>query len=277
MITKYRLFESNENKNLSDEEFLKLYKENCTQHSWSNLNTIYRSFDGKKENYYLDPNKKFFGKTYTQDGKKFRQGAYAELPFYNLFINHDPLWKEYPKRQLICSTNIPREFSTYNYIIIPYDNAKIGVVPSEDIHDDFVSVPGINSLFDFFHNIFFMFENLRDILDIPSEKQLLKYNYNDLCSLLNDLYNQVVSSTTHLKLLDEDEWMGLKPKYLPDLLNVDYIRKNIMNPDKLNFDVLDYNDFKNHKLENNEVWTDSKVLIIYSENKNLERIKELTT
>lgn len=128
MITKFENFNYNENEEyfriLSDEELIELYKKNCTQHSWKK-SQIYRSVSAFKENYFLNPNEAFFNNTYTQDGKKYRIGAYAEYPYYNLLINHDPSWSDFPKRQLICSTNTSLIYGSNFYLIIPYDNARL--------------------------------------------------------------------------------------------------------------------------------------------------------
>ena len=56
--------------------------------------------------------------------------------YYTLIIDNDPRWKKFPRRSksIICSTDKNRA-SSYGSVfrVIPYDTAKIGIVPASDI------------------------------------------------------------------------------------------------------------------------------------------------
>src|SRR5574343_189835 len=52
--------------------------------------------------------------------------------YYTMLINHLDVWKDYPKRELICSLK-PRFGGEYR--IIPFDGSKWVIVPKHDIQD----------------------------------------------------------------------------------------------------------------------------------------------
>ena len=59
------------------------------------------------------------------------------LNYYTHIINHDPLWKSFPKRQVIASlyTAMGPTSSSMSFIIFPYDGVKIGWCPDYDLWD----------------------------------------------------------------------------------------------------------------------------------------------
>lgn len=59
--------------------------------------------------------------------------------YYTRIINDDPLWKGYPRRQVICTLRKGREVQpdTVKFIIFPYDSTKIGVCSTDDMWDSF--------------------------------------------------------------------------------------------------------------------------------------------
>jgi len=62
--------------------------------------------------------------------------------YYTLLIDNLKVWSAYPKRSrsIVCSTNIGKA-SGYGelYIVFPYNTAKIGVCPTDDIWDSIQS------------------------------------------------------------------------------------------------------------------------------------------
>ena len=125
----YKLFENNEN----IYEIIQLFKDNCKEFLFDDTK-IFRSVNINKK--WLKWNKSLTKSTYLYKGKKFRNSAYMNGEnTYTFIINHTEPWKNYPKRELICSLNTIRAFSNSFYRVIPYDNTKWGVVPSNDIQD----------------------------------------------------------------------------------------------------------------------------------------------
>jgi hypothetical protein len=58
----------------------------------------------------------------------------SSLNYHNEIINHDPSWKAYPKREVICTTSKEMAMDYGNvYLVLPTENAKIGICPKPDI------------------------------------------------------------------------------------------------------------------------------------------------
>jgi len=102
-----------------NEELLK-----CDSVSDNVYHKIYRSVD-LYDPYYLIKN--------STPGFE-RISAYAPN-HYTLFINHSPLWEDYPKRNFICSYNRQAGFGDTIYVVIPYKNSKWGICPTNDIQN----------------------------------------------------------------------------------------------------------------------------------------------
>jgi len=111
---------------INEDEFLKLFRENCKKFSFDDMPII-------KEHTYNAINTGYghqgdnFKSYYMHWGKKYRHSAYSPNT-YTLLINHLKAWRLFPSRNVICSTqriNInPNPFR-----VIPYDNSKWGIVP----------------------------------------------------------------------------------------------------------------------------------------------------
>jgi hypothetical protein len=100
---------------------------------FKNGNTIYRGVYLDGANYaYINPKK----------GSP-RESAYAGHNYYTLLIDNLKEWKKFPKRSrsIVCSTDRAKAEdyggSRNTYIVLPYDGAKIGVCPSDDIFYSF--------------------------------------------------------------------------------------------------------------------------------------------
>jgi hypothetical protein len=68
--------------------------------------------------------------------------------YYTHIINNDPLWKKFPRRQVICSLIIGDQGFTggLRYKVFPFDSTKIGIAPKDDIWDSFYNLrkAGVN-------------------------------------------------------------------------------------------------------------------------------------
>jgi hypothetical protein len=77
---------------------------------------------------------------YFVDSKKYEtRMSLNTLNYYTLIINNDPSWKKFPKRNIIAKTR--DDFYRLRYLILPYDNVKIGVCSDRDIWFSFKNIP----------------------------------------------------------------------------------------------------------------------------------------
>ena len=64
------------------------------------------------------------------------------LNYYTLIINDDPIWKKYPRRQVIGSyrSDGTKMEDPSVYIIFPYNTTSVGVCPTDDMWDAFYNI-----------------------------------------------------------------------------------------------------------------------------------------
>lgn len=102
---------------------------------------LYRGMRTKSDYSLLDPSK-----------FETRQSANTSN-HYTLFINNHPMWKDYPKREIICSTDegYAEDYGDL-HLILPENGAKIGICSAEDIWDS-MNVLDLNTELDLEYNI----------------------------------------------------------------------------------------------------------------------------
>ena len=96
--------------------------------AFNNGTTIWRGIDEVVPYYLIKPL-----------SNDFRESRNTEN-YYTLIINNHPSWSKFPKRQIICSTDsyTAKTYGRGNaYVVFPFDGAKIGVCPDEDIWSSF--------------------------------------------------------------------------------------------------------------------------------------------
>jgi len=79
---------------------------------------------------------KLTGDYYIITNNRERQSAYA-TNYYTLLFNNLPSWKRYPKRQHICTDKPFKYRGGESYRVIPFNGAKVGIVPSDDMQGYF--------------------------------------------------------------------------------------------------------------------------------------------
>lgn len=230
-------------RNISEKEFDNLLKKHCKNFNWSDR-PIYKSSDAVNgeygfldvediPNYYLHRNK--FFKT-----KKLRKSAHMPNNTYTYLMNHLPSWKKFPKRQVVCSTNTINEFYQRIFRVIPFDNSKWGVVPSDDIQGDDIGLP-----LDFRkyiqHELGFEVKNFVDLNEIDLYPNDTFKNFK----------NAMEKSALDIKKFDKmlaPERFGFEAKTYKQLINYNFPNAKI----DLYYD---------EDTPSNEVWTDSNVLL----------------
>jgi len=183
---------------------------------------------------------------------------------YTLLIDNSDAWKEYPKRgKSFISTLQNTKFSDYNYsllgtryLVIPRDNSKWGICPTEDIFTSFKSLKKYGGytyqVFDDL-NIFSKHfglgiisdSNIDDMKsDILKLQKYIENNPNELINYANISVHNI--SSLFLENIGGDMWEIISELFDP--VNNDF---------KLVKYTSLYYDNKEH-----EVWTDSQCIFI---------------
>lgn len=172
-------------------------------------------------------------------GKEFRKSAHTSN-YYTLFINNHPLWKNYPKRQIICSGGSGERafnhFARSTYFVFPIDGSKIGICPDDDIWSSF-------------------------------NYQIRKYfNRSDVSNLIEfnevlDYYGFSDDSWSELKKQLQNEEISIKNG---KSMNAMKLLEEVLNPDKNGFKVETTSNFSLRPNDNLEVWLDSECILVHS-------------
>lgn len=131
IIKYFKLFESR-TAEVTDEEFVRLVKENC-QDFLANPKYLQRMkgyFDGEYS--YIDPKQHVRMPLMDTDG-----GSGVFSAHHTLLMDNLPSWKSFPKRSesLIGSLKFSEDpaFGQRCYLVIPYDGANFGLAPCSDL------------------------------------------------------------------------------------------------------------------------------------------------
>lgn len=189
-----------------------------------------------------------------------RQSAYCCSNHYTLLMNNLPSWSEYPKRTHICS-NVYFRFNQNVFRVIPFNGAKIGICPNDDIQAPFEVRPASIVL----HNL-----GIKSMID-------LSYYYNQF-SYEDDVYPES-SGYKNTKTIDDKDWNKFKQdikrekeRILSQETNTKFkenamqlLNENRLNelliPEGLGFKSVSYNEYKTMELGPAEKaihWFDSK-------------------
>jgi len=131
-MTRFNAYILNEGrgKGLTKEQAIELIKKNCSGivNSYSKSHVrIYRGAGGMDDYYdyqIVDPTK-----------GKLRRSRNTRN-YYTLLMDNLTPWKAYPKRSrsIVCSTSKSKSSGYGNlYVVLPYNNAKIGICSTDDI------------------------------------------------------------------------------------------------------------------------------------------------
>jgi hypothetical protein len=245
-LTKYfKLFESRTSE-LSEEEFFKIMKESC------------KDFINNPK--YLQRVKNKFERTYSYIDPKIHnrtEGTDRNMAKNLLFLlDNLPAWKDYPKRNnsIIATSGHTKSIYGRDYfIIIPFDGAKFGVVPDDDLWGCRFKVGENKSV---------CFGTLQSSMD---DNKVLNSSYDVMIKDIQHLYDNYEESVF---LLNWSKELGQFFDYIKSLgyENVEQAFIDLLTPDRLvglyskPFRISNYNDLKS---DSAEVWTDSKCLIYH--------------
>lgn len=251
---------------LTERQFNKLLKENCSDYSPKDQ-PIYRSI-ALSEKYYI----------VKKTGE--RRSAYTKN-YYTLLLNNLPSWSEYPKRTHICS-NVKFNYLGDKYRVIPFNGAKIGICPGDDIQASFLydrpaatklykynikHLEQLNTLYEdnFYRYLRILKENVPGEKLAEKIKDIFKSMTPDFGSIpaikdnswfsfrvsLKELYNKISA----LEPFQSDPYISVDTiktyNNMLDLLDINKLNK-LFDPKGLGFKCVTYNKYKTLKMVDSE-------------------------
>lgn len=226
---------------VSEKEAISLIKKNCMD-SFNSTTPIYRGAKSLVHGYYYWRN------------KGVRVSPYANNNIYMLLLSNLPSWKNYPQRNksIVGTTEVGKSYGSNPFIILPFNNAKIGVCNSFDIWDSFrnTGLPNLNNLNRVIADAYHWVTN--EYVGMGEPKK-----YNELLAILDKI--------------DNSKELGIKNHFAD--INPKYFKMYFENEDVKLIDVLEEmllpqkNKFKLAKAGDNlpsnvEVWTDSPCILV---------------
>ena len=212
---------------LSEEDAIKLLKKNCDI-DYCLKYPIYRGTTDNKEFKFIDP-------------KLHNRTSANTANYYTMILDNSPLWVDFPERSqsIICSTYnyYAGSFGT-KYRVFPYKEAKFGICPNMDFWNCFAKVTK-------------KLDNI-DSLDLGDFNTYLEDEYH---LTRKDSYEEIKTKLQAANIWDIITKEILIPDQRPDyFLSLDYYGKDMQSL------------FDNNKISNNEIWTDSKCILVKSDN-----------
>ena len=140
--------------------------------------------------------------------------------YYTLWIDNSPEWEQFPKRSrsFICSTSLDyaSDFGD-TYLVIPFDDAKIGVCPEHDIWFSFESkgsfgVESLENLNDIIDRVFKIFSELD--IENYGNKRIDQTNFNSLKTFLTTVNIENLQKAKTKLETDGNNWDSLIKKDL---------------------------------------------------------------
>lgn len=268
-FSEFLSLESNEKKSrlseLSKEEAIKQAKSSCLNFLKANEKpTIIRGTN-------------YFGESFgVGDPKtKLRRSANTSNE-YNLIISNFDNWKDFPSREysFVC-TNFPNREVADNYgtsyIVIPFNNARIGVASRNDLWDSFKYMSrkfgemGINDVYnlpDFNDYLSFLFEN--------AEIEIKQDNFRNFSRQLK-LFDSKIKSIVKKDTFSEYGFHEKDQKFLRNVVanysNFGWFLADIFDPYKNKFELTNEKEVSKYDSGlRRELWTDSKCLFMKVEN-----------
>ena len=259
-IVKYfKLFESR-TAEITDEEFVRLVKENC-QDFLANPKYLQRmkgDFNGEYS--YIDP------KQHVRKPLMDTEGAGVVSTHHTLLMENLPSWKAFPKRSesIIGSLkfNEDQAFGQRCYLVIPYDGANFGLAPASDLWGSYCEVGDMKYEFD---NVFT--ERLTD-LDVSEKsyeammKDLQHYYEDYLIRERNKEYKRSLSYIDNIFMNFSSDGIGSVEEGFDKYFAPQKFSSRVGAGAK-EFKSVEYNGLVSD--DKREFWTDSRCFLVYLE------------
>jgi hypothetical protein len=190
-----------------------------------------------------------------------RASAYATFNYYTLLMNNLPSWSTYPKREIICSTDIDKAEQYGDvYVVFPYDGAKIGICPDRDVFTSFPpdSMRGFNIA-------------LNTMVQHFTSKSQIK-SWGTLSTLLKKINKENIKIYLNSEDYDDCNYQSLINFMIitwnrsPDKTLFDFLNNQYLNPEKNDFRLVTHIPGMSGLPEDREVWTDSKCVLVHETN-----------
>lgn len=261
MIKNYKLFLERRSSPISKQEAIDIIKNNCKDFLKDKTPRIFRGIDHNNDT----PDFLIVKPTNGLIRRSANAGNH-----YTLLIDNSSRWVEYPKRSksIICTTSAEKALSYGEcYCVIPFDNAKIGVCPENDIWASFEK-SGIRRLDSFTYDLdqlgvsdsgfSSMLSDIKKLEDriISGEVKMQK-------SKISSLLLKTFSGNPYSYDFGEDTSAILynykKLESRPSLY--EYIDE-LFDPIQNGFNLSSYRDMSKYSDSDLEVWTDSDSIMI---------------
>jgi len=207
--------------------------------------------------------------------------------YINRIINDEPMWSEYDKRSVSCTTN-ENHAKLYGevYRLFPIKkDTQINICPTKDLFLSFpINVYVFNNLINFLLNYLDLFQNIDEdkykskygsIFDVKNDLENINISYElfqvetkkklkELQKHLNENEENYKKFLKHLSNFEE-EFIEFSLDKEFDYRNGDLYQQILdkLDPVKNNFNHLPYSEYKDLKgFERNEVWMDCDVIFI---------------
>jgi hypothetical protein len=259
IIKYFKLFESR-TAEITDEEFVRLVKENCQDFlvNPKYLQRMKSEFNGEYS--YIDP------KQHVRKPLMNPDGAGVVSAHHTLLMDNLPSWKSFPKRSesLIGSLKLSEDtaFGDRCYLVIPYDGANFGLAPSSDLWGSYCEVGNMKYEFD---NVFT--ERFTD-LDVSEKsygkmmKDLQHYYEDYLIRERNKEYKRNLSYIDNIFMNFSSDGIGSVEEGFDKYFAPQKFSSRVGSAAK-EFKSVGYDGLVSD--DKREFWTDSKCFLVYLE------------
>lgn len=259
--------------NEEDEQYKELTEKEVEKYLLTDYNDAWKSY--KKGNViYKGLMEPFLDSSFLWIKQQKNRKSANTLNFYTPIINEHPSWKDFPKRNVICTlNNTYADYYGVVFKIFPKNGTKIGICPSEDVWGSFSQInrkfsEGIEELLCLFMEVLGYNCSKFKQIEISSlsgvkrfcekiENYVVQFSQKDLDDIKknkydkNKIYSKGALMEFNRKFSIEDFRKGKK---LFDFIVNDYITPN-------RFKVADIASLKSNG--KSEVWFDSEYIAIF--------------
>lgn len=263
---------------LNFQEAKKIYKQNCKKHT-PQSQEIYRGTSSSSYSYgYINPS----------NYNRSSTGSVGN--HHTLLMDNLSSWKDYPERSksIVCSMSkrVARRYGSV-YVVIPYDNEKVGIAPEYDIWQSFEKgiekylpffvstwLTGFNKVLNF---LFVIYKGVERNTNGLSDDNFLKFwkQIEQISKNIDDIFNKIK------KMKNDEEYrtnFSLSGKFsnsryfnstfrsvktiVEENINLKNRIKKAFDPDVNNFKLKKYGKVFYTEDKDNEVWISGPCLLI---------------